>query len=56
MVGCVLSQAKPSEFYILSCGKDHGLRPRPFPQLRMKSSSSKSFTQKRFGQSARQLQ
>ena len=35
MVGCVLSQLKPSELYILSCGKGHGLRPRPFLQLRM---------------------
>ena len=35
MVGCVLSQLKPSELYILSCGKGRGLRPRPFPQLRL---------------------
>ena len=35
MVGCVLSQLKPSELYILSCGKGLGLRPGPFPQLRM---------------------
>ena len=35
MVGCVLSQLKPSEFYILSCEKGLGLRPWPFPQLRM---------------------
>ena len=39
MLGCVLSQLKPSELYILSCGKGHGLRPRPFPHLRMWSSS-----------------
>ena len=39
MVGCVLSQLKPSELYFLSCGKGLGLRPRPFPQLRMWSSS-----------------
>ena len=26
MVGCVLSQLKPSELYILSCGKDRGLQ------------------------------
>ena len=39
MVGCVLSQLKPSEHYILSCGKGLGLRPRPFPQLRMWYSS-----------------
>ena len=32
MVGCVLSQLKPSELYILSFGKSLGLRP--FPQLR----------------------
>ena len=30
MVGCVVSQLKPSELYILSCEKGHGLRPRPF--------------------------
>ena len=35
MVGCVLSQVKPSELYILSCEKGRGLRPRPFSQLRM---------------------
>ena len=35
MIGCVLSQLKPSELYILCCEKGHGLRPRPFPQLRM---------------------
>ena len=35
MVGCVLRQLKPSELYILSHGKSLGLRPRPFPQLRM---------------------
>ena len=40
MVRCVLSQLKPSELYILSCGKSLGLRPQPFPQLRMYSSSS----------------
>ena len=34
MLGCVLSQSKPSELYILSCGKSLGLRPRLFPQLR----------------------
>ena len=39
MVGCVLSQLKSSELYILSCEKGHGLRPRPFSQLRMWSSS-----------------
>ena len=38
MVRCVLSRLKPSELYILSFGKSHGLRPRPFPQLRMSSS------------------
>ena len=38
MFGCVLSQLKPSEFYILSCEKGLGLRPRPFSQLRMWSS------------------
>ena len=27
---CVLSQLKPSEFYIPSCEKGLGLRPRPF--------------------------
>ena len=26
---------KTPEFYILSCGKGHGLRPMAFPQLRM---------------------
>ena len=35
MVGCVLSQLKPSELYIPSCKKGLGLRPRPFSQLRM---------------------
>ena len=35
MVGYVLSQLKPSEVYILSCGKGLGLRPRPFSQLSM---------------------
>ena len=35
MVGCVLSQLKPSELYILSCWKGLGLVPRPFSQLRM---------------------
>ena len=39
MVGCVLSQLKPSELYILSCEKGRGRRPRPFPQLRMQTSS-----------------
>ena len=29
MVGCVLSQLKPSELYILSFEKGLGLRPRP---------------------------
>ena len=29
MVGCVLSQLKPSELNILSCGKGLGQRPRP---------------------------
>ena len=40
MVGCVLSQLKPSELSILSCEKGLGLRPGPFSQLRMESSSS----------------
>ena len=31
----VFKSVKPSELYILSRGKGHGLRPRPFPQLRM---------------------
>ena len=35
MVGCVLSQLKPSEFYILSFEKGLGLRPRPFSKLRI---------------------
>ena len=35
MVGCVLSQLKPSELYILICEKGLGLRPQPFSQLRM---------------------
>ena len=35
MVGCVLSQLKPSALYILSCEKCLGLRPLPFSQLRM---------------------
>ena len=39
MVGCVLSQLKPSELYILSCREDRGLRARFFPQVRMQSSS-----------------
>ena len=39
MVRRVLSQLKHSELYILSCGKDLGLRPRPFPQLRMYNNS-----------------
>ena len=30
MVGCVLSQLKPSGFSILSCEKGLGLRPRTF--------------------------
>ena len=30
MVGCVLSQLKPSEFSILSCVKGLGLRPGTF--------------------------
>ena len=30
MFGCVLSQLKPWEFYILNCEKSIGLRPRPF--------------------------
>ena len=38
MVGCVLSQLKPSELYILSCRKGLCLRPRPFSQLIMYSS------------------
>ena len=38
MVGCVLSQLQPSEFYILSFDKGRGHRPRPFSQLRMYSS------------------
>ena len=37
MVGCVLGQLKHLELYIR--GKSLGLRPRPFPQLRMLSSS-----------------
>ena len=39
MVECVLSQLKPWELYIRSCEKGLGLRPRPFSQLRMWSSS-----------------
>ena len=39
MVGCVSSQLKPSELYILSCEKSLGLRPQPFSHLRMLSSS-----------------
>ena len=39
MFECVLSQFKALEFYILSCEKGFGLRPRPFSQLRMWSSS-----------------
>ena len=39
MFGCVLSQLKPAELYILSCEKSLGLRPRPFSQLWMLSSS-----------------
>ena len=39
MAGCVLSQLKHSELYILSCGKGLGLPPLPFPQLRMLRSS-----------------
>ena len=35
MVGCVLSQFKPSELYIVSCEKAIGFRPRSFSQLRM---------------------
>ena len=34
MVGCVLSQLKPSEFYILSFEKSLGLRPRPLSKLK----------------------
>ena len=30
MMGCVLSQLKPSEFSILTCEKVIGLRPRTF--------------------------
>ena len=30
MVGCVLSQSKPSEFSTLTCEKVIGLRPRTF--------------------------
>ena len=39
MVGCVLSQLKPSELYILSFEKVLSLRPRPLSKLRMYSSS-----------------
>ena len=39
MVGCVSSQLKPSEIYTLSWEKSLGLRPQPFSQLRMLSSS-----------------
>ena len=35
MVGCVLSQLKPSELYILSFEKGFGLRSRPYSELRM---------------------
>ena len=35
MAGCVLSQLKSSELYILSCGKGRGQRRWPFYQLRM---------------------
>ena len=35
MVDCVLGQLKPSKLYILSCGKNLGLRPRRLPQLRI---------------------
>ena len=31
----VMYRIKPGEVYILSCEKDRGRRPRPFPQLRM---------------------
>ena len=31
MVRCILSQLKPSELYILSCGKDHGPSASAFP-------------------------
>ena len=34
-VACVLSRLQPSNFYIRSCEKWLGLRPRPFSQLRM---------------------
>ena len=44
MVGCVSSQLKPSELYILSFEKILGLRPRPFSKLRMYSCSG--FTDK----------
>ena len=40
MDGYVLSQLKPSELHILSFRKALGLRPRPFSQPRMESSSS----------------
>ena len=33
MVGCVLSQLKPSRFSIVSCERGRGLRPRLFSQL-----------------------
>ena len=39
MVGCVLSQLKPSGFSILRCEKGLGPRPRTFSQLRTESVS-----------------
>ena len=39
MVGCLLSQLKPSELYILSCEKASAFGLGPFLQLRMECSS-----------------
>ena len=39
MVGCVLSQLKPSGISILTCEKGLGFRPRPISQLRMQNFS-----------------
>ena len=44
MIGCVLSQVKPSEFYILSCGKGRGqtrLTPSGRPATRLQSSKAR---------------
>ena len=41
----VSSQLKPSEFYILSCEKGLGRRPRPFSQLRMRAPRALSYTE-----------